>query len=698
MHRISFSVLTLAVLSGMCIGAAGAGDVVRDHDIEAEDYFSIGVIMGNAVSPDGGYVAYTERRWNPPDEKRNLDLWVVNTQTRQVRRLTFDKASDGSPEWSPDGRYIYFSSNRELAGEESPPYDGSKQVWRISSEGEGLLAVTRVDDGINQFELSNDGRFLYYTVSNEETEEAWEDLRNEFSDLEYGHGVTDFSQLWKLDLTSWRTEKLIDESRVINDFSVSPDQSRIAMLTTPDEELIHNEGWSRVDVYDAATEKVSVVTGEGWRSDHPSPYGWLEGLAWSEDNRALSFAISYDGYPTELYVAEWRGGAVTTSKLVRSGMWTLSGGTQTWRGASRDLCFNADDRARKRVICINDVRNGGQGDTRTLTPGDEVVMSFDFDSKGDVLAVVAATTTHPPDIALVSADGDVDRLTRVNPQVDRWKLPQISLVKWKGADGDMVEGILELPPDYKPGKPLPMVVEIHGGPTSASTYNLRFWIYGRTLLPAKGYALLSPNYHGSTGYGDEFLTKLIGRENDIEVEDILKGVEAMIQRGIADPNRIGVMGWSNGGFLTNCLITKSDRFKAASSGAGVLDMVIQWGTEDTPGHVINYMNGALPWSNPEAYRHGSPMYELDKVKTPTLIHVGGEDPRVPTANSRALYRALRHYLHVPTELIVYPGEGHGLTTYTNRKAKMKWDLAWFGRYLRNETAETDESKTTAVVN
>ncbi len=154
----------------------------------------------------------------------------------------------------------------------------------------------------------------------------------------------------------------------------------------------------------------------------------------------------------------------------------------------------------------------------------------------------------------------------------------------------------------------------------------------------------------------------------------------MIQRGIADPNRIGVMGWSNGGFLTNCLITKSNRFRAASSGAGVLDMVIQWCTEDTPGHVINYMSGALPWSNPEAYRHGSPMYELDKVKTPTLIHVGGDDPRVPPAHSRALYRALRHYLHVPTELIVYPGEGHGLTTYTNRKAKMKWDLAWFCRY------------------
>ncbi len=280
----------------------------------------------------------------------------------------------------------------------------------------------------------------------------------------------------------------------------------------------------------------------------------------------------------------------------------------------------------------------------------------------------------------------------MNPRVDTWKLPQISLVTWKGGNGDEVEGILELPPDYKKGDgPLPMVIELHGGPTSSTKYRFRLWIYGRALFPSKGYALLSPNYHGSTGYGDEFMTALIGRENDIEVEDILKGVEAMIDRGIADPDRIGVMGWSNGGFLTNAVITKSDRFKAASSGAGVLDMVIQWGIEDTPGHVVNYMNGALPWDDPGHYQRSSPMYDLDRVRTPTLIHVGGNDARVPPANSRALYRALKRYLNVPAELIVYPGEGHGLTTHENRKAKMEWDLAWFDKYLLNKSNGDDKN-------
>jgi dipeptidyl aminopeptidase/acylaminoacyl peptidase len=190
------------------------------------------------------------------------------------------------------------------------------------------------------------------------------------------------------------------------------------------------------------------------------------------------------------------------------------------------------------------------------------------------------------------------------------------------------------------------------------------------------------------------MTDLIGRENDIEVEDILKGVDAMVERGIAEPNRLAVMGWSNGGFLTNCIITKTDRFKAASSGAGVVDMMIQWGTEDTPGHVINFMQGSLPWQNPAEYLESSPSYSLHRVTTPTIIHVGENDERVPAANARTLYRALKHYVKVPTELIVYPGEGHGLTTRENRKAKMEWDLAWFDKYLMADQDDPPAEKTT----
>jgi dipeptidyl aminopeptidase/acylaminoacyl peptidase len=203
---------------------------------------------------------------------------------------------------------------------------------------------------------------------------------------------------------------------------------------------------------------------------------------------------------------------------------------------------------------------------------------------------------------------------------------------------------------------------------------------GRLFLPARGYAVLCPNYRGSTGYGDKFVTDLVGHENDVEVEDILKGVDALVEQGVADPDRLGVLGWSNGGYLTNCLITRTTRFKAASSGAGILDTVMEWGINDEPAYPMVFKTG-LPWDRPEVYRKTSPGYDLGKVRTPTLIHVGGSDERCPPGHSKMLYRALKEYVKVPAELVVYPGEPHGLTKYKNRKAKLEWDLAWFDRYV-----------------
>jgi dipeptidyl aminopeptidase/acylaminoacyl peptidase len=313
------------------------------------------------------------------------------------------------------------------------------------------------------------------------------------------------------------------------------------------------------------------------------------------------------------------------------------------------------------------------------THGDVTVTGFSYGSGSNDAALIMSTPKRLADVYVM--EDKPRRLTNVNPQAETWKLPQISTVAWKGARGDTVEGILELPPDYQPGKAVPLVVEIHGGPTTANYVGMQFWIYGRTLLPAKGYAVLCPNYRGSTGYGDKFVTELIGHENDIEVEDILKGVDALVERGIADPKRLAVSGWSNGGYLTNCIITKTTRFKAAISGAGIVDTVMEFGSNDEPAYTIVFKEG-LPWSRPEKYHKASPTYALDKIRTPTLIHVGAEDERCPPGHSKMLYRALKEYVHVPTELLVYPGESHGLMKYNSRRAKMEWDLAWLARYLK----------------
>ncbi len=671
----------------------------RTHTIVAEDYFSLDVIGDCRFSPDGSMIAYTAARWDKDLDRRNTDLWVAAVASKEVRRLTFDPVGDGSPQWSPDGRWIYFSSGRKQAGEDKPLYDGKTQVWRIRPDGSDLMAVTRVSGGIGAFQLSADGRAVYYQTGEEQTDEQWGDLKKKYAKLDYGHGVEEFSQIWKLNLADWRAEKLIDEKRVIVEFAVTDDQSRIAMITHPTGELITYEGRSTVDIYDAATKKITTLADKLWREDAPSPYGWILALAWSSDGQSLAFRVDFDGYSGEIFVAQWSGGEEpTTVKLIRHDEMTPSGGHLQWLPKSHDLCFTAESRARDRVYAQRMIPGTAQSKAMILTPGDVCVNTFDVTRGGDKLAIVMSDITHPPDIftAPTAGRGDIayDRVTHVNPQVDTWKLPQISLVQWKSTDGTDVEGILELPPDYTPGTPLPMVVEIHGGPTASTRYELRFWIYGRTLMASRGYALLSPNYRGSTGYGDEFLEDLIGRENDIEVEDIITGVEAMIERGIADKDRLAVMGWSNGGYLTNCLITRPERvaFKAASSGAGVFDMGLQWLAEDTPGHVINYQKG-LPWVQTELMRKSSPFYDVHKVRTPTLIHVGENDPRCPPEHSRGLHRALHHYLNIPSELVVYPGAGHGLTTYEHRKAKMEWDQAWFDKYVTEPGAKAEDAPT-----
>jgi dipeptidyl aminopeptidase/acylaminoacyl peptidase len=680
----------IACAALLCFSSALPAEPARTHDIELQDYFSIAVINALAVSPDGKHAAYIEQRWEGEDEKRNADLWVVALPDGRPQRLTFDKANEGSPRWSPDGKHIYYTANYKRSGEESPPYNGKNQVWRIAANGGEPFAVTRIKDGVSLFDFSADGETLYYIASKETKEDPWKDLREKYDKLTYGHGVVSYSQLWKLDLNTWRDEKLVDESRVIAAMHVAPDGSRIAMLTLPDEEVIHNEGWSRVDVYNTATEQVEIITEDGWRKGHSSPFGWVNEVVWSDDSLALGFSVSFDGFPTLVYAAEWLGDRPQLHELARPKGVSINGGSLQWKPKTRDLCFIGEERARARAYSINNVRRGEQSAFSTLTPGDVTIEHFSFSKAGDRLAVIMPTLQSPPDVFLLE-NGDTKPVTRANPQVDTWKLPQISLVQWTSEDGRQVEGILELPPGHKPGDgPLPMLVEIHGGPTSATLYQMQFWIYGRTLMPAKGYALLSPNYRGSTGYGDDFLVELVGRENDIEVKDILAGVDAMVQRGIADPDRLGVSGWSNGGFLTNAIITATDRFKAASSGAGVIDQIIQWGVEDTPGHVINFMKGTFPWSDPDKYRSSSPLYALDKAKTPTLIHVGENDERVPAAHARTLYRALKYYLDVPTELIVYPGEGHGLTKYKHRKAKMEWDLTWFNRYVLDQPTKDPE--------
>jgi dipeptidyl aminopeptidase/acylaminoacyl peptidase len=651
----------------------------RDHDITPEDYFDLQSVGSFALSPDGAWVVYEQGRWDEALNGKTSDLWRAPLGGGKPERLTFSPGNDHGPAFGDDARFVYHTAAISRDGHDTPPWDGTNQVYRLPLDGGEPVAVTAAPDGVRGFRMAEDDRSLWYLVgSKTPRDDAFATLRSKHGDPVYGHGEADTSELWRLDLDTWRTRQVHAGERTIYAFDVTPDGQRVAMLTTPDSELLWHEGWSQVELLSVDSGAVEILDDALWREQAPSPFGWLDNPRFKPDGTALVFDVGFDGYGSQAFVAPiGPEGAGKPRQIQISDPWSLLGNA-AWRSGTDELCFTVADTARIRLVCKP---NDGEGTPRVVTPEDDaVVWGWDSTPNGKGLVMNRSGLDHSGDLFLRRGKREV-RLTRSNPQMQTWKLPQIKRVGWLGPDGVEVEGVLELPSGWEPSHgPLPTVLQLHGGPTWASLYRFAHRGHGRATFAARGWALITPNYRGSIGYGDAFLDELVGRENDVEVGDILAGVDHLVAQGIADPDKLAVMGWSNGGYLTNCLISRTERFKAAISGAGVFDQTLQWATEDTPGHVINYMEG-LPWEKPEEVRRASPLFAADAIRTPTLIHVGEHDPRVPAAHARALFRALNVYLDVPAELVVYPDEGHSLHRYTHMAAKMAWDIAWLDKHV-----------------
>ncbi|MBA4063360.1 MAG: S9 family peptidase [Isosphaera sp.] len=663
----------------------------RTHDITPDDYASVNTITEIAVSPDGKRVAYCLATWDKKADNRRTDLWVVDADGKgKPAQLTKDRANDRHPKWSADGKAVYVLANRGEA-------KAKAQVWKVPVGGGEPEAFTKVKDGVVAFDYAPAADLVFFSADAAAIDEdAFTALRKKFPKPEYGSGKRTVSEVFTVKAPGAEPEKLIAEGRYVREFAVTRDGKRVALVTAADDTVIRSEGESRVDVWEGG--KVVTPPTDVYRAKAASPYAWLEHLAWNPDGTRFAFCAIFDAYPAEVIVGELRGGKWATVRVRRDGIHTDGDPMFQTRGYGSPSVWEAPDVL---LSLIEYHANVGTLTTNLADP-DQARQKYSYRSGFiygfDLLGTPAAgraarlvrihgASERFPELVVDGTDGARElTLTDLNPHTKTWKLPSVRHVLWKAPDGAEVGGPLELPFGWKKGdKPLPLVVAIHGGPTTASYADLRFDPHnGRLYFAANGYAVLCPNYRGSTGYGDRFTTDLIGRENDVEVKDIIAGIQHLIKEGVADPERIGVMGWSNGGYLTNCLITMKDppvKIKAASSGAGIVDTVAEWGFNDEPAYPMVFKKG-LPWEQPDLYKKTSPTYQLGNVKTPTLIHVGGNDVRCPPGHSRMLHRALKEYVKVPTELVEYPGEPHGLTKLSNRVAKMEWDLAWFDKYLR----------------
>jgi dipeptidyl aminopeptidase/acylaminoacyl peptidase len=282
-----------------------------------------------------------------------------------------------------------------------------------------------------------------------------------------------------------------------------------------------------------------------------------------------------------------------------------------------------------------------------------------------------------------------------------FKLPKQEKIEWKGADGTTVEGLLHYPVDYTPGTKYPLVVQTHGGPMASDKFGFSSWGNYVPVLAGKGYAVLQPNYRGSSGYGDAFLRDMVNHYFQNAHLDVMAGVDAVIKLGVADPDRLVAMGWSAGGHMTNKLITFTDRFKAAASGAGAANWVSMYAQSDIRTYRTPWFGGT-PWQKNapiDAYWNNSPLKDVANVKTPTIFLVGEADPRVPMPQSVEMHRALKSN-GVPTHLYAAPREPHGWQELRHQLFKQNAELDWFEKYVTKrpytwERAPGDATKSDA---
>jgi predicted esterase len=687
------TILRSAALS-VCAVAATVSRAERTHEIEPEDYFTIQTVQTCATAPDGSSVAVVSLAWDAEDEARRADLWVVDTASRQRTQVASHVAGHCTPQWSADSNELYYLSARPEG--DDPLCAGTTQVFRQMLPDGEPQPVTCVAGGVSTFQLSEDGHTLYYTRSVKTLSDDWDRLRQRFSEITFHFGTDEHDELWSVDLETMRAELLITTARAILGFDVANDDARIAIVTAPGGGRTSGEPSSRIEIHDVATGRMDVLSAPRQpQNARPRSSLNLEPL-WSPSGHALAWLVAGDRSPTQLMVAEWIDGEAQVRRLERPRDVEVSG-SLNWFPASDELCFLGELRARRRVIGIADVRNGTQGAARALTPGHVVVHDFSFPDDGSVVDYVMSDPEHMRDVYRKAPDAPragERRLTEMNPHTETWKLPQVTRVQWRAPDGTEIEGILELPHDYDEDdsdESLPLVVLLHGHDTTAHMYEWRFGIHGRTLLPARGYVLLCPNHRGSSGYGDAFMTELIGRENDFEISDVIAGVDALIDTTMVDPDRIAIAGWENGALRVNRLMRTTGRFRAAICTIGLTDESESSELDSSEEAAANMRQLLVKSGHPYQQRASSsgPV----SYTRPILVHVGAERIHLSEAVGRMLYRAFKARAGAPVARVDYTTDTRGRSLRDHRRAKFEADLEWLERHvLASERARPDREQ------
>jgi dipeptidyl aminopeptidase/acylaminoacyl peptidase len=651
--------------------------------LTVDDYFRIKEVGDPQLSPDGKWVAYTVRTANLKDDKNYERIWMAPVSGGAAIPQTADGVTSSHPRWSPDGKFLAFISARTTASDEDD--SDKKQVWFLNREGGEAQKLTDTIQDVQSFAWSPSSDrlvLLLQDASPEEIEAArdkakdskakpkprpWVIDRLHFKEDELGYLDRRRTHLYVFNIADHQQTQITSGDYDDSDPAWSPDGTKIAFASnrTAEPDLNYNTDIWTVDA--ANTDKgkslVHVTTGPG---SEAAP-------AWSPDGKCIAFSTQLDPKLSE-YATFHIGVAPATGGEAKILTLTLDRNSTVPRFSAdgKWIYFIADDDGTQNLLRVPAA--GGQ--IQRPIGGRKMVESFSMSNDGAVSAVIGELT-HPAELYYLPADGELRKLTTTNDALmAELRLPDVEYVHFKTKDGTTVAGYLYKPPDYQPGVRYPTILRPHGGPVWAYYAEFNF---DPQLFAANGYVVLTPNPRGSSGYGQDYCKAIFADWGNKDFADDIAMVDYAVAQGIADPEKLGVGGWSYGAISTNFIISQTPRFKAAISGAGEFLYVTNWG-HDLYSRDWEYELG-LPWENRALWEKLSPFNRVTKITTPTLIMGGDMDSNVPVINGEQMYQSLRR-LAVPTLLVVYPGEFHDFTRPSFIKDRYERYLDWYGHYVK----------------
>lgn len=688
---MSKRLITLAILL-VIPGAATAQNGVEKRPVTFDDVMQMKNVGSPAVSPDASRVLYTVRQWERASERdkdrmeSRTHVWKVPADGSEAAvQITFGERGESQPQWSPDGRFISFVSARGTgAGADDPP---RPQIHVMPTDGGEAWMLTSAKEGVTGYSWSPDSSRIGY-VTRDPRSAAEEAANKRREDERPFEGNFRSAHLWTIDVASKRATQLTEGQAftVLGLPSWSADGRRLAFSAKPTPMV--RDFRSDVYIVDVGTRTIEKITTNPGSDERPQ---------WSPDGARIAFVSEFPTAPaigdgtipamvghSHLMLYEV---ATRAAKDVSRPDFDFDPGAPSWSADSARIFFTAGRRTYTEAFAY-DVKSGAYAQltrNRTLQLGSR-------SRDGRVVAVTMDTPSMPREIYVTDPSfASFKLLTTTNPQAASFALGETEVVTWKSRDGMEIEGVLLKPVGYEAGKKYPMLTVAHGGPAGVFLNNYRAGgLEGGAVWAGEGWAVFYPNPRGSANYGDGFVRANINDWGGGDYRDIMTGIDALVARGIADPDRLAHIGWSYGGYMTAWVITQTPRFKAAMVGAGLTNLWSMYGTNDIPNVLGTYFGGMPDAKTLALYRDRSALSHVDKVTTPTLILHGSNDERVPIGQPMELFRALKDRGRT-VELVFYPREGHGLTEYYHLRDRLERIHDWVTRYTLGGTGKKTTS-------